>query len=63
MNQNLKRQSQGWHMPGSPGPIKFRQKQGNLKMMMIFAYDIHGILAANQVWIRKRPIKSIIVHF
>lgn len=31
-----------------PKTSKFLQKQGNLKMMM-FAYDIHGILTAQQV--------------
>lgn len=45
----LKRQSSEWHTPASPRPIKFRRKQGNLKMMMIFAYDNHGILTANRV--------------
>lgn len=45
----LKRQSSEWHTPASPRPIKFRRKQGNLKMMMIFAYDNQGILTAHRV--------------
>lgn len=45
----LKRQSSEWHTPASPRPIKFRRKQGNLKMMMIFAYDSVGVLAAERV--------------
>ena len=49
----LKRQSSEWHTPGSPRPIKFKRKQGSLKMMMIFAYDNQGILAANRVPIGK----------
>lgn len=45
----LKRQSSEWHTQGSPRPIKFRRKQGNLKMMMIFAYDTRGILTSHRV--------------
>ena len=45
----LKRQSSEWHTPSSPRPVKFRRKQGHLKMMMIFAYDNKGILASHRV--------------
>ena len=45
----LKRQSSEWHTPASPRPIKFRRKQGHLKMMMIFAYDSLGVLVAERV--------------
>ena len=45
----FKRQSFEWHMPASPRLLKFRRKQGNLKMMMICAYCNHGILTAHRV--------------
>ena len=49
----LKRQSSEWHTPASPRPIKFRRKQGHLKMMMIFAYDSVGVLVAERVPVGK----------
>ena len=49
----LKRQSSEWHTPASPRPIRFRIKQGHLKMMMIFAYDSVGVLVAERVLLGK----------
>ena len=45
----LKSQSMEWHTPNSPRPAKFRRKQGNLKVMMIFAYDCEGIIISHHV--------------
>ena len=45
----LKRQSSEWHTPASTRSIKFRRKQGHLKMMMILAYDSVGALVAERV--------------
>ena len=42
----LKRQSSEWHTKNSPKPVKFRQSQNYAKMLMIFAYDFHGVLSA-----------------
>ena len=38
----LKSQASEWHTPNSPRPAKFRRTQGKIKMLMIFAHDIHG---------------------
>ena len=40
----LKRQSAEWHTPISPRLAKYRRTQSQLKMLVIFAYDRHGIL-------------------
>lgn len=45
----LKRQSTEWHTPASPRPAKFIRKQGNLKLMMICAYDSSGVLLMHRV--------------
>lgn len=45
----LKRQSNEWHTPSSPRPVKFRRSLNNPKMLMIFAYDIHGVLTSHRV--------------
>lgn len=45
----LKRQSMQWHTPSSPRPAKFRRKQGNIKMLIIMAYDCEGILATHRI--------------
>ena len=45
----LKSQASEWHAPNSPRPAKFRRTQGKIKMLMIFAYDIHGILTSHRV--------------
>lgn len=45
----LKRQSMEWHTTNSPRPVKFRRSLNNPKMLMIFAYDIHGILTSHRV--------------
>ena len=45
----LKRQSAEWHTPSSPRPAKYRRTQSKLKMLMVFAYDRHGILTSHKV--------------
>ena len=45
----LKRQSAEWHTPSSTRPAKYRRTQSKLKMLMIFAYDRHGILTNHKV--------------
>ena len=42
-------QSSEWYTPASPRPVKFRRKQGHLKMMIISAYDSVGVLVAERV--------------
>ena len=44
----LKRQSAEWHTPSSRRPAKYRRKS-KLKMLMMFAYDRHGILTSHKV--------------
>ena len=58
-----KQQSSEWHTPASPRPIKFRRKQGNLKMMMIFAYDCVGVLAAERIPLGKTVTKEVYREF
>ena len=45
----LKRQSAEWYTPSSPRPAKYRRTQSKFKMLMIFAYDRHGILISHKV--------------
>ena len=45
----LKRQSSEWHTRTSPRPVKFRRSLNNPKMLMIFAYDINGVLTSHRV--------------
>lgn len=45
----LKRQSSEWHTPNSPRPVKFRRSLNNPKMLMIFAYDVSGVLTSHKV--------------
>ena len=45
----LKSQASEWHAPNSRRPAKFWRTQGKLKMLMIFAYDIHEILTSHWV--------------
>ena len=45
----LKRQSAEWHTPSFPRPAKYRRTRCKLKMLMIFAYDRHGILTSHKV--------------
>ena len=45
----LKRQNSEWHTKDSPRPLKFCRSQNWLKLLMIFAYDFHGVLTAHQV--------------
>ena len=45
----LKRQKAEWHTPSSPRPAKYRGTRSKLKMLMIFAYDRHGILTSHKV--------------
>ena len=45
----LKRQSAEWRRPGSPRPIKFRQKPSSVKLMLISAYDTSGIILSHFV--------------
>jgi len=45
----LKRQSAEWRRPGSPRPIKFRQKPSAVKLMLIAAYDTSGIVLSHYV--------------
>ncbi len=45
----MKTQSAEWHTPNSPRPVNFRRGPGKLKMLMIFAYDILGILTSHVV--------------
>ena len=45
----LKQQSSEWHTKDSPRPLKFCESQNCPKMLMIFAYDFHGLLTAHQV--------------
>ena len=45
----LKRQSSEWHTPNSPRPVKFRRSMNCPKMLMIFAYDINGVLTTHRV--------------
>ena len=45
----LRRQSTEWHKPCSPRPAKYRRTQSKLKMLMIFAYNRHGILTSHRV--------------
>ena len=59
----LKRQSSEWHTPASPRPIKFRRKQGHLKMMMIFAYDSVGVLVAERIPLGKTVNKEVYSNF
>ena len=44
----LKSQASEWHTPNSLRPAKVRRTQGKIKMLMIFAYDIHGILTSHR---------------
>ena len=45
----LKRQSAEWRRPGSPRPVKFRQKPSSVKLMLIAAYDSKGIVLSHFV--------------
>ena len=45
----LKRQSCELHTKNSPRPVKFCRSQNCAKMLMIFAYDFHGVLMAYRV--------------
>ena len=45
----MRRQLTKWHTPSSSRPAKYRRTQSNLKMLMIFAYDRHGILTSHRV--------------
>ena len=45
----LKRQSSEWPTKDSPRPLKFRRSQNCPKLLMIFAYDFHGVLTAHRV--------------
>ena len=45
----LKSQASEWHTPNSRRPAKFRRTEGKIKMLMIYAYNIHGILTSHQV--------------
>lgn len=45
----LKRQSSEWHTPNSPRPVKYRRSMNCPKMLMIFAYDINGVLTTHRV--------------
>ena len=45
----MRRQSTEWHTPSSTRPEKYRWTQSKLKMLMIFAYDRHGILTSHRV--------------
>ena len=47
--QELKRQSSEWHTKNSPRPVKFRRSLNNPKILMIFAYDINGVLTSHRV--------------
>ena len=46
---HMKRQATESHTPNSPRPVKFRRKQGKLKMLIIFAFDIRGVLTSHRV--------------
>ena len=45
----MRRQWTEWHTPSSPRPAKYRPTRPKLKMLMIFAYDRHGILTSHRV--------------
>lgn len=59
----LKRQSSEWHTPSSPRPAKFRRSQGNLKMLMVFAYDNTGVLSSHSVPIGQNVNSEYYAHF
>lgn len=59
----LKRQSSEWHTPASPRPAKFRRSQGNLKMLMIFAYDNSGVLSSHSVPTGQTVNSEYYAHF
>ena len=44
-----KRQSAEWHTPSSSGSAESRRVRSTLKMLMIFAYDIRGVLTTHKV--------------
>ena len=45
----MKRQATEWHTPNSPRPAKFWREQGKIKTLMIFPYDIRGIITSHRV--------------
>ena len=45
----MKRKATEWHTPNSPRLAKFRHEQVKLKMRVIFAYDIRGVLTSHRV--------------
>ena len=45
----MKIQATEWHSPIPPRPAKFQRKQGKLKMRVIFAYAIRGVLTIHRV--------------
>ena len=45
----VKRQSAEWHTPSLPRPAKFQRVQYELNMLMIYAYDIRGVLTTHKV--------------
>ena len=45
----LKRQSDEWRYEGSPRRQKFRQNQSSVKLMVILAYDVQGVILCHFV--------------
>ena len=47
--QEMKRQSTECHTPNSLRAVKVRRAKVNIKMLMIFEHDIHGVLTSHKV--------------
>ena len=45
----MKSKAIDWYTPNSPRPAKFRREQGKLKTLMIFAFDIRGVLMSHRI--------------
>ena len=54
----LKYQSSEWHTPNSPRPVKYRRSMNCPKMLIIFAYNINGILKIHRVPLRSKVNKE-----
>ena len=49
MKPELKRQSAEWRHEGSPRSLKFRQNPSPIKLMVILAYDVQGVILCHFV--------------
>ena len=45
----MKRHATKWHTPKFSMPTKFRREQGKQKLLLIFFYDICGVLTSHRV--------------